>query len=61
MSTTETALSAHLVKPSPNADDDLLVLAYRELHERFTIGHVTLQIERGAAVAVCRQASCGSA
>lgn len=55
MSTTETALTAHLVKPSLTNDDALLADAQHELHERFGIEHVTLQIERNAAAANCRQ------
>lgn len=47
MSTTETALTAHLVMPEGNAGDSFLHNVCRELHERFTIGHATLQIERG--------------
>jgi cobalt-zinc-cadmium efflux system protein len=46
MSTTETALTAHLVKPDPKDDDALIEKASRELHERFGIDHITLQWER---------------
>jgi cobalt-zinc-cadmium efflux system protein len=56
MSTTETALTAHLVKPSIENDDELLAEASHELHERFHIEHVTLQVERCADAARCRQA-----
>jgi cobalt-zinc-cadmium efflux system protein len=45
LSTTETALTAHLV--APNADSDALIgAARRMLHDRFGIEHCTLQIER---------------
>jgi cobalt-zinc-cadmium efflux system protein len=45
LSTTETALTAHLVAPS--ADSDALIEAARALlHDRFGIEHCTLQIER---------------
>lgn len=57
MSTTETAMTAHLVRP-PEAGDDhdaFLHAACAELHSRFNIGHVTLQIEHGGA-ASCRLA-----
>jgi cobalt-zinc-cadmium efflux system protein len=46
MSTTETALTAHLVKPRIEDDDALLLKAQSELHDSFGIEHVTLQIER---------------
>jgi cobalt-zinc-cadmium efflux system protein len=45
MSTTETALTAHLVMPSGHPGDDALARIAGSLHERFRIGHVTLQIE----------------
>lgn len=53
MSTTESALTAHLVKPDPRDDDALLERACRELHDRFGIGHATLQWERGGHPAPC--------
>ncbi len=46
MSTTESALTAHLVRSDPSADDDLLACASRDLRDRFHIGHATLQLER---------------
>jgi cobalt-zinc-cadmium efflux system protein len=46
MSTTETALTAHLVKPNPTDDDRLLAKAGNELHDRFAIAHTTIQWER---------------
>ena len=46
MSTTETALTAHLVKPDAEVDDQLLVRISRELHDRFSIEHTTIQLER---------------
>jgi len=47
MSTTETALTAHLVMPIPPADDKFLHEVSHALHERFEIGHATIQIEHG--------------
>ncbi len=47
LSTTETALTVHLVKPDPSGDDALLGAVSRELSERFGIGHATIQLERG--------------
>jgi len=49
MSTSETALTAHLVKVAADDDDALIAQASRELHERFKIAHTTLQWERSAA------------
>jgi cobalt-zinc-cadmium efflux system protein len=46
LSTTETALTVHLVKPDPSDDDGLLQRINHELTERFGIGHATIQFER---------------
>jgi cobalt-zinc-cadmium efflux system protein len=46
LSTSEAALTAHLVKVLPGDDDALIAQASRELHERFKIAHTTLQWER---------------
>ena len=54
MSTTEVALTAHLVMPEPPADDGLLRDVCHELRARFEIGHVTIQIEHGDVA--CHQA-----
>ncbi len=59
MSTTEVALTAHLVKPDGSLDDSLLERINRELHSRFAIGHTTLQFERGDC-SPCRQAPAGT-
>lgn len=45
MSTTETVLTAHLVMPAGHPGDLFLSHAQTMLHERFGIGHATLQIE----------------
>jgi cobalt-zinc-cadmium efflux system protein len=47
LSTTETALTVHLVKPMPENDDDLIRQVSHELSERFQIVHTTIQLERG--------------
>ena len=47
MSTTETALTVHLVRPAAALDDGLLAQLRRELHERFAIAHATIQVETG--------------
>ncbi len=48
MSTTETALTAHLVKEDARDDDAVIAEATRALHDRFRIEHTTLQWERGS-------------
>ncbi len=48
MSTTESALTVHLVKPDGCLDDSLLSQITDELHERFGIAHATIQLEQGA-------------
>ena len=45
MSTTETALSAHLVMPDGHPGDAFLMEAAGQLAARFGIGHTTLQVE----------------
>jgi cobalt-zinc-cadmium efflux system protein len=47
MSTTEVALTVHLVKPDARVDDALLERIGHELAERFGIGHATVQLELG--------------
>jgi cobalt-zinc-cadmium efflux system protein len=56
MSTTEIALTAHLVRPGASLDDELLREAADELAERFEIRHATLQIEAGNVERACRLA-----
>jgi cobalt-zinc-cadmium efflux system protein len=55
MSTTETALTAHLVRDG-GTDDGLLHDASEELRQRFGIGHATLQVETGDPAYPCRLA-----
>jgi cobalt-zinc-cadmium efflux system protein len=45
LSTTETALTAHLVLPE-GSQDELIGAAQAMLHQRFKIEHCTLQVER---------------
>ena len=47
MSTTETALTVHLVRPGAGIDDGFLAKASKELHERFAIAPATFQVENG--------------
>ncbi len=49
MSTTETALTAHLVMPEGHPGDSFLLQICEELRARFKIGHATLQIETDGA------------
>ena len=49
MSTTESALTAHLVMPGWISDDSFLRGLTSELESRFSIHHATIQIERSAA------------
>jgi cobalt-zinc-cadmium efflux system protein len=53
LSTTQSALTAHLVIPEAEAGDDFLHRLARELERRFGIGHATIQIERGDAEHAC--------
>ena len=46
MGTSQVALTAHLVMPQGPADDDFLRDATRQLHDRFEIEHVTIQVVR---------------
>jgi cobalt-zinc-cadmium efflux system protein len=48
MGTTEVALTAHLVTPAGHPGDDFLKAACDGLHQRFGIGHTTIQIEISA-------------
>ena len=48
LSTTETALTAHLVRPERRDEDSLLAEMNRELGNRFQIRHATFQFESGA-------------
>lgn len=57
MSTTEAALTAHLVVPGGHPGDHFLHALAHELQHRFGIGHVTVQVESGTEV--CALASDG--
>ena len=49
LSTTDAALTAHVVRPGAGPDDDLLKRVAEELKERFGIGHATIQVEHDGA------------
>ena len=56
LGSTETALTAHLVRPDRSDDDAFLAELRDGLRVRFGIGHATIQVERGArdGCAACR-------
>jgi cobalt-zinc-cadmium efflux system protein len=56
MSTTETAMTVHLVRPGASLDDHLLHDVCHELERRFGISHATLQVEAGDTGHACRLA-----
>ena len=53
MGTSQTALTAHLVMPQGQADDDFLQQATQQLHDRFQIEHVTIQVVRVPFTSPC--------
>lgn len=55
MSTTEVALTAHLIIPEISVDDAFIQNVSRDLHNKFGIDHPTLQVERGDGK-FCKQA-----
>ena len=57
MSTTETALTAHLIMPAGHPGDAFLHRVCQQLHDRFGIEHATLQIELGDSPNSCDLAS----
>jgi cobalt-zinc-cadmium efflux system protein len=48
MSTTETALTAHLEMPDGNGGDEFLHRVCKHLHDQFKIEHCTIQIEQNS-------------
>ncbi len=56
MSTTEVALTVHLVMDEPPRNDVFLHEVCDVLRDRFGIGHATTQIESGNGERDCRQA-----
>ena len=57
MSTTEAALTAHLIRPGSGPDDGWLAEVEQSLTLRFGIAHTTIQVESGDGPGVCRLAS----
>ena len=60
MSTTETALTAHLVMRTDSCEPRFLGEVGNALHDKFKIEHSTLQVEPPEAPDPCRQASEGT-
>lgn len=58
MSTTETALTTHLVMLTGNPGDAFLSRISMELHDKFGIEHSTIQVETGNFLRPCDQKSC---
>jgi len=58
MSTTETALTAHLVMLTGNPGDAFLSRIRMELHDKFGIEHTTIQVETGNFLRECDQKAC---
>ncbi len=56
ISTTETALTVHIVKPEAIVDDDWLAEISDDLRQQFNIGHATIQIESGVSKVPCNLA-----
>lgn len=56
MSTTETAMTAHVVRPLGADHDQFLHDACAELASKFNIGHVTIQVETSHGAHACRLA-----
>lgn len=53
MSTTETAMTAHLVRMDAEADGGLLRRLTHDVRERFSIGHATIQFETVETAHLC--------
>jgi cobalt-zinc-cadmium efflux system protein len=53
MSTTETALTVHLVMPGGHPGDDCIANVVHHIEHKFRIGHATIQIETGTSGIPC--------
>ena len=56
MSTTQVAMTAHIVRDTKQLDDTFLYQLSTALQERFSIIHPTIQIESGSQAELCEQA-----
>lgn len=61
MGSAEIAMTAHLVMPQGGADDAFLQDATTQLHDRFGIEHVTLQVVRAPFTRACANLAPGAA
>lgn len=57
ISTTKTALTAHLLMPESLPDDEFLHQLTHQLQQKFKISHATFQIERGDVDHPCMQSN----
>lgn len=60
-STSHITLTAHLVMPHGHADDAFLRSATEQMHDKFEIRHVTLQVMKVAFTQACSEALSGPA
>ena len=56
MSTTEVALTAHIIRPQHSDHDEFLSHWSRKLRHDYGIGHITIQIEQNLKLSGCDQA-----
>ncbi|MGE5399049.1 MAG: cation diffusion facilitator family transporter [Ignavibacteriales bacterium] len=54
MSTTETAITAHLVRQETGSNNEILSGTCKALHDKFGIEHSTIQLEDNNAISICR-------
>ncbi|MEB3293901.1 MAG: cation diffusion facilitator family transporter [Synechococcales bacterium] len=59
MSSTEPALTVHLIMPAGVPHPDFLSRIAQDLHQQFNIEHSTIQIETGRSFLPCSQSNCG--
>lgn len=59
LSSTEPALTAHLVMLAGMPESNFLARISHDLHHQFGIEHSTIQIETGSAFLPCMQTNCG--
>lgn len=60
MSTTEFALTVHMVMPEPPTNDEFFHDIQHHLKDHFKIGHSTIQVEHGSLNFTCHQSNTNS-
>lgn len=55
LSTTETAFTAHVVRRNKDCNDEFLSNMKKELHDKYEISHVTIQIENSEVDVDCNE------